>query len=57
MAKINDNYEVVYIIDPENFPPYSPLQTIMERRMPSVMPRTRSSSLGNAGSLVKDIRT
>ena len=83
MAKINGNYEVVYIIDPAQGeeavaatklvtdtpdwvvrssgsrtrrpitimrfnmwnPPYSPLQTIMERRIPSVMPSTRSEKI------------
>ena len=37
--------------------PYSPLQTIMERITPSVMPRIRSSSWGNSGALVKLIST
>ena len=35
----------------------SSLQTIMGRRIPSVIPNTRSSSLGNSGLLVKDMRT
>ena len=39
------------------FPPYSSLQTIMERMTPSVMRRIRSSSLGNSGALVKEINT
>ena len=40
-----------------SMPPYSPLQTIRERMMPSVIRRTRSSSFGKEGSLVKVIRT
>ena len=38
-------------------PSYSPLQTIRERMIPSVIRRTRSSSLGKAGALVKFIST
>ena len=39
------------------FPPYSSLQTIMERMMPSVMPRIRSSSAGKSAPLVNFIST
>ena len=38
-------------------PPYSSLQTIMERITPSVIRKIRSSSAGNAGAAEKVSRT
>ena len=45
------------LVEQVGSPPYSSLQMIMERMMPSVIFSTRSSSAGSSGAAVKVIRT